>query len=156
MPALVHCIYSSVEAVPFTEAELARLIDESRERNLQHNVTGILLHVNDSFFQILEGSREVVEDLYGKILNDPRHTRITQIIFETIPRRYFSDSSMTLATMSPAELATMIDEDNLEHREEVLAGLDEGRAKRLLRAFTDGRWRNHVRTPQASAASVSL
>ena len=86
----------------------------------------------------------MIEALYAKILLDPRHTRITRIIFEPIPRRYFGDSRMTLATISPRELTEMIQEDDPEKREQMLSGLDEGRAKRLLRAFTDGRWRTHV------------
>ena len=150
MSALVHCIYTSVQTHPLTDAEIAQLIRESRTRNEHHGITGILLHVKDTFFQVLEGPSEVVEALYAKILVDSRHTRITRIIFEPIPRRYFGDSLMTLATISPAELTALIQEDNPEKREFLLAGLDEGRAKRLLRAFTDGRWRSHVGTAPAS------
>ncbi len=151
MSPLVHCVYTSVQTYPLSEAEITRLVEHSRVSNTRHGLTGILLHVKDTFFQILEGPQDVVEALYAKILLDDRHTRITQIIFEPIPRRYFGDTDMTLATLSPAELAAMIEEDNLERREQLLAGLDEGRAKRLLRAFTDGRWRKHV---QQSATAV--
>ncbi len=152
MSALVHCIYTSVQSHPLTDAELVRLIERSRASNLRNGVTGILLHVKDTFFQVLEGPQEVVEALYAKILLDERHTRVTKIIFETIPRRYFGDSDMTLATLTPSELAALIEEDNLEVREQLLAGLDEGRAKRLLRAFTEGRWRRHVQPLPASTA----
>ena len=37
--------------------------------------------------------------------------------------------------------AQALDEATPEKTEELLAGLDEGRAKRLLRAFGQGRWR---------------
>lgn len=151
MSSLVHCIYTSVQTHPMSEAEIARLIRDSRVSNERHGVTGILLHVKDTFFQVLEGNSDVVEALYAKILIDPRHTRITRIIFEPIARRYFGDSLMTLATLSPTELAAMIEEDNPEKREQLLTGLDEGRAKRLLRAFTDGRWRTHVGTAPSGA-----
>ncbi len=144
MSALVHCIYTSVQTHPLSEAEIARLVEHSRVSNTQSNITGILLHVKDTFFQILEGPQESVEGLYAKILMDKRHTHITRIIFETIPRRYFADTAMVLATLTPAELATLIEEDSPAHREQLLAGIDEGRAKRLLRAFTDGRWRSHM------------
>ena len=146
MSALVHCIYTSVQAYPLSDAQIAQLIRDSRVRNELHGITGILLHVKDTFFQVLEGPSEVVETLYAKILMDPRHTRITRIIFEPIPRRYFGDSLMTLATISPPELAALIVQDDPKTHEQLLAGLDEGRAKRLLRAFTDGRWRSHVGT----------
>ncbi len=148
MSALVHCIYTSVQSYPLSGPELDRLILHSRACNRRDGITGILLHVKDTFFQILEGPEDAVEALYAKILLDPRHTKVTRIIYEPIPRRFFGDISMTLATLSPAELATMLEEDSPERRAELLHGLDEGRAKRLLRAFTDGRWRQHATFPQ--------
>ena len=155
MSALMHCIYTSVQTYPLSDADLAQLIQESRVRNQQNGITGILLHVKDTFFQVLEGPQEIIDRLYASILTDPRHTRVTRIIYEPISRRFFNDSLMHLATLSPAELAAMIEEDNPERREQMLAGLDEGRAKRLLRAFTDGRWRTHVGpTPTGTAVRV--
>ena len=150
MSALVHCIYTSVQTHPLSAAELAKLVHDSRLRNEENGITGILLHAGDTFFQVLEGPAEMVEQLYAKILVDPRHKRITRIIYEPIARRYFEDSKMTLATLSPQELAEMLQEKDSKQREHLLEGLDEGRAKRLLRAFTDGRWRTHIGTaPQA-------
>ena len=150
MSALVHCIYTSVQTHPLSESQIAQLMDQSRMRNREHDITGILLHVKDTFFQVLEGPSEAIEALYGKILADPRHTRVTKIIFEPIARRYFGDSRMALATLSPAELSAMLQEANPERREQALMGLDEGRAKRLLRAFTDGRWRSHMSVPSGT------
>ncbi len=144
MSALVHCIYSSVQTRPLSEAELAQLVQDSRVNNRQHGITGILLHAKDTFFQVLEGPSDAVESLYAKILADPRHTRITRIIYEPIARRYFGDSLMNLAKLSPSELDALLGEDDPNRREQLLAGLDEGRAKRLLRAFTDGRWRANL------------
>lgn len=145
MSALVHCIYTSVQARPLSEGELNDLVQHSRESNARKDLTGILLHVKGTFFQVLEGPQDVIEELYAKILVDRRHTRITKIIYEPIPRRYFSDSRMNLTTLSPAELAAVLDDkERIEQREQLLTGLDEGRAKRLLRAFTDGRWRSQT------------
>ena len=147
MSALVHCIYTSVQAQTLTDADIAKLVKDSREKNADRGLTGILLHVGDTFFQVLEGSPEVVERLYHSILADPRHKHITRIIQEPIPRRFFSDSLMTLATLSPSELAIILNDGNADQRELLLSELDEGRAKRLLRAFGDGRWRARSPVP---------
>ena len=144
MSALVHCIYTSVQARSLSDADLARLVKESRQKNAKRGLTGLLLHVENTFFQVLEGPPEIIDVLYEAILRDPRHTRITQIIYEPIARRYFADSSMTLAMLSPAQLHEILHDDDPRVREDLLAGLDEGRAKRLLRAFTDGRWRAQI------------
>ena len=150
MSVLVHCIYSSVQTHPLSAAEIAKLVQDSCIRNKQRGITGILLHVEDTFFQVLEGDSATIDELYDKILIDPRHKRITKIISEPIAKRFFDDISMTLASLTPQEFTALIQDDNPEGRERLLDGLDEGRAKRLLRAFNDGRWRAHVGTAPAS------
>lgn len=141
MSDLVHCVYTSVQTRVLEPAEIDALVDRSRESNALHGITGVLLHVGTTFFQVLEGPQTAVDCLNAKIYSDPRHRQITQIIYERIPRRYFGDSTMSLATLSPRELAAALEENDAERMEELLAGLDEGRAKRLLRAFSQGRWR---------------
>ena len=133
-------------------AELEHLIQHSRISNAEHGITGILLHVRDTFFQILEGPQTEIDRLYAKICMDRRHTRITKIIYEPIPRRYFADSRMTLATISPEELRAILGENSPEVRASLLDGLDEGRSKRLLQAFTDGRWRHSTATAPSPMA----
>lgn len=145
---LFHCIYTSVQTHPMPEAEVAQLVRHSRESNARHNLTGVLLHVGATFFQVLEGQPEDIDELYRKIQIDTRHHNITRIIFEPIARRYFADSNMSLLTMAPDELASVLEAHEAAETELLLAQLDEGRAKKLLRAFSDGRWR----TPQTSPA----
>ena len=155
MSALVHCIYTSVQARPLSDADLAYLVKESRRKNTAQGLTGILLHVAGTFFQVLEGAPETIDALYTSILRDPRHTRVTRIIYEPISRRFFADSSMTLALLTPAQLRDLLHDDDPQVREGLLTGLDEGRAKRLLRAFTDGRWRAQIGlTPPATASGL--
>ncbi len=120
------------------------LVRHSRESNRRSGITGVLLHVGESFFQVLEGPPEAIDALYAKILLDPRHTRITRIIYEPIARRFFGDTSMSLTTLTPAELSATLDGNDQYRTESLLSDLDEGRAKRLLRAFSQGRWRAHL------------
>ena len=143
MSPLVHCIYTSCESHPMSAVEIDALIRRSRESNALHGITGVLIYVDGCFMQVLEGSPERIDELYAKILVDPRHTRITRIILEAIPRRFFGESTMSLSELSSAELADLIDEDR---REDLLVSLDEGRAKKLLRVFAGGRWRQGLGT----------
>lgn len=152
---LFHCIYTSVQAHPLVNSEISQLIHHSREKNIEHGLTGVLLHVNDTFFQVLEGSAEAIDSLYKKILQDPRHTNITRIIYETIPRRYFADSSMALTTLSREDLSRLLGSPSDADKDHLLAGLDEGRAKKLLRAFSDGRWRSSVAPGFSAEASLA-
>lgn len=145
---MFHCIYTSVEAYPLTEAEITRLVQDSRVKNASHDISGVLLHVQNTFFQVLEGPQEAIDQLWNSILRDRRHTHVTRIIYEPIARRYFGGQAMELTTLSPFELAELLEQGDSARREELLSDIDEGRAKRLIRAFSDGRWRSRSR-PQA-------
>ncbi len=157
---LFHCIYTSVQTSLLAGTDITQLVRHSREANAKRDITGVLLHVENTFFQVLEGSAEAIDKLYEQILVDPRHTSITRIIYESIPRRYFSDCSMSLTTLSRDELSRLLEtpgshdpsHDRSHVHELLLAGLDEGRAKRLLQAFSDGRWR--AKTSATSATST--
>ena len=144
MPDLVHCIYTSVATRPLDPEKMDALVRRSRDSNRASRITGVLLRVGETFFQVLEGPREEIDALYGRILEDPRHTRVTRIIYESIARRFFEDTSMSLATLSPEELSAALEEQSGERTETLLAGLDEGRAKRLIRAFSQGRWQGRL------------
>ena len=154
MPALVHCIYTSVQARPLSTAEIAALVEDSRARNRAAGITGLLIHVRNTFFQVLEGPPQIIDALYNKILLDHRHTHITRIIYEAIPRRYFEDTDMSLVTFTPWDLSSLLEENNPERTEQLLSGLDEGRAKRLLRAFSQGRWRSRISAQPERGESV--
>lgn len=45
----------------------------SRTNNAALGITGMLLHLDGAFFQVLEGSKEQVLQVYSRILSDCRH-----------------------------------------------------------------------------------
>src|SRR3569833_2082681 len=103
---LVHCIYCSASTeLAFDRAELQALLDECRRNNAKSDITGILLYLNWSFFQVLEGDRNVVEALYEKIIADKRHKRVTKIIVEPLAKRDFAAWTMGCPALSSGLLA---------------------------------------------------
>jgi len=143
MPSsLVHLIYTSAHVQPLSQAEVDALIEQSRESNRRNGITGILFYVGGCFMQVVEGEPRAIGELYAKLLRDPRHTRVTLIIQEAIQHRFFGDWTMAMAAVGSAELATILDAGDASQRDHLLGSLDEGRAKKLLRAFSEGRWRH--------------
>ena len=59
-------IYSSEKSENFDPDELHSMLDSFRIRNEKRNITGELLYSQGLFFQVLEGDREQLEDLYLK------------------------------------------------------------------------------------------
>jgi hypothetical protein len=143
---LVHCIYCSASTgADLAPAELQSLLDECRRKNAVAGITGILLYHNGSFFQVLEGDRNVVEALFEKITKDKRHYRTTKIILEPIAERTFGEWTMGCPALSSSQLARIPGLNDFFARGNSYVELGEGRAKTLLRAFTEeGRWRTSI------------
>lgn len=141
MEALIHCIYASTAAAEFKERDLPALLKHIRARNARLGVTGMLLYIESSFFQVLEGPPATVPKLYETIAADPRHTRVTRIISEPIARRAFGDWTMGFEALRLDEAAAEVGGNDFFGNGSCLSQLDPGRAQKLLYAFRDGRWR---------------
>lgn len=152
MKPLIHHIYtSSAQDRPDGEA-LKRILAQSRRNNAPLEITGMLLHTAGSYFQILEGAPEAVDQLFARISADPRHHRITTIIREPIPRRSFPDWTMGFAEISPPELARLIGTNDFFGNRRCLSALDHGRSRKLLAAFAQGRWHQPRVVPPGPAS----
>jgi hypothetical protein len=68
--------------------ELRAILDRARTVNTQLDISGILLHTEGSYFQVLEGDAEAIDSLYAKIarqaahkcrINRPRADRLSSV-----------------------------------------------------------------------------
>ncbi len=143
-PELVHCIYTSAATVEFTHDDIMALLEVSRANNAKLGVTGILLFIDGTFFQVLEGEKGIVEPLYDKIAQDPRHGNLSMIIFEEIEERTFTEWTMGYAGLTRRDLAGVEGLNDFFLGGKCYTDLDDGRAKLLLDAFRSGRWRSRI------------
>jgi Sensors of blue-light using FAD len=152
---LIHCIYASSGAREFREHDIPALLETTRENNARLAVTGMLLYVEGSFFQVLEGPADKVDPLYEKIRADRRHMRVTQIIREPLMQRRFPDWSMGFSSVALSELGALTGENDFFKDATCLAQVGGGRAKKLLNTFRDGRWRaEHTGTFRVTTPST--
>jgi len=138
---LLHCIYASRAKVTTREAEIQALLERARHNNLAHGITGMLLFVEGSFFQVLEGDAASVEKTYEIILRDIRHDRVTQIIREPIAQRSFGEWSMGFEAVARADVQRLVGANDFFGSAGCLERINPGRARKLLMAFGAGRWR---------------
>jgi hypothetical protein len=141
---LIHCVYASAATRNFETEELAELLQVARDTNAELGVTGMLLHAESSFFQVLEGQAAVVDALYAKIERDKRHDQVTLVIREPIPKRYFDAWTMGFYKVSREELAGMSGVNDFFGKDRTAVSVDAGRAKKLLAAFREGSWRKKL------------
>lgn len=134
---LFHLGYVSTQSRPMQAQDLLRLLETAREHNSRVGVTGLLLHREDSFVQVLEGEEEAVRGVYAKIQRDRRHERV-KILFEgPIESREFSDWRMGFVELDGVDLTQVPGfSDFLFDESEPRRFLEElTQAKRLLLLF---------------------
>jgi hypothetical protein len=91
---LFTLLYASRATRTFDDADLLDLLRHARAANERRGVTGMLLHAQGRFMQVLEGERDVVLDLLAAIRRDPRHEAIVVTQVEAIDERRFGDWTM--------------------------------------------------------------
>ncbi len=157
MSELMHLIYSSAATQQFDRDALVHLLDRARKTNSELNISGMLLYIDGSFLQVLEGAPDQVEALFDRISGDPRHSTVVRIISEPIAKRTFSDWSMGFAEVSADDLNEVDGLNDFFTGQACFSELGPGRTKKLLHAFKSGRWRSRIEgvLPKAPPSSAS-
>lgn len=73
---------------------LDAILSASRANNAMQDITGLLLHIDGGFLQILEGEDRAVGELYVRIAADPRHREPRILLDREITARAFTGCSM--------------------------------------------------------------
>ncbi|MEA5444419.1 BLUF domain-containing protein [Gammaproteobacteria bacterium AB-CW1] len=76
------------------EPNVARILMQSRRNNARDRIGGVLHFGDGYFFQCLEGERGLVNKVYQRIGEDPRHEDVRLLQMEQVDERKFLDWSM--------------------------------------------------------------
>jgi len=90
---IVQLVYAS-STKNISPEVIEEILSKARKNNEKNGVTGILYFNSNFFLQCLEGSREKVNLIYHKILNDPRHTHPMLLAYQTVDERSFANWNM--------------------------------------------------------------
>ncbi|MFO8147405.1 MAG: BLUF domain-containing protein [Gillisia sp.] len=72
--------YFSTAKSDLSTEHLANLLESTATRNNTLDISGILLCSEGNFFQLLEGEKEKVNDLFSIIKKDSRHNNLIKFI----------------------------------------------------------------------------
>lgn len=141
---LKQVVYASALSQLHQPEVLSDILRESTSHNPSRHITGMLLYINGSFLQVLEGEAEVVEALYKKIAEDPRHTQVVKILELPNVEREFAQWSMGHANLNAGELDQLAGTNDFFSRGHCLTELDRGIVRRVLEEFREGKWRRRI------------
>jgi adenylate cyclase len=82
--------YISRFAKPLTPEEIDEIARVSAENNAKKDLTGALMASGGLFFQVVEGPKEAVDELWDALMRDPRHKDILLLRVEEgeLPRLF--------------------------------------------------------------------
>ncbi|MEM0968016.1 MAG: BLUF domain-containing protein [Verrucomicrobiota bacterium] len=90
-------IYRSIADEAFLRpGSLQEMVNMASESNQLAGITGVLVLSGDHFLQCLEGPTKFVNELYGKIIQDPRHRQVELIHYAEVTGTSFYDWGMKI------------------------------------------------------------
>jgi len=96
-------LYISRVREPFTDEQLSTLSNRTIPRNQSNGVNSVLLYVSGQFIQALEGPRHKVDETFGRIARDPRHSTIEVLLWRPLEAYHFRGSSFGVLRAAYAE-----------------------------------------------------
>ncbi|WP_232224010.1 BLUF domain-containing protein [Gillisia sp. CAL575] len=77
-------VYVSTASNNLKDEEIQNILSSSNTWNNKNDITGLLLFSEGNFFQIIEGEKKTITELFETIQEDDRHHNIMQIFGKDI------------------------------------------------------------------------
>jgi len=134
---LFHLGYVSTETGDLGSSGMVELLTEARRINTSRDITGLLLHRDRSFYQVLEGEEGVVRQTFDSIEKDERHTAIDVLFEGEVDEREFPDWQMGFLNLDGVDIGTLQGYSDFLSREDNAKDFLENlsRGKRLALMF---------------------
>lgn len=91
---LTQLLYCSRAENEITDEDTQAILTVSRSNNALKNITGFLCNNEQYFIQLLEGNYRELNDTYNRIVADPRHKKLTLLLYQSTSKRLFPNWTM--------------------------------------------------------------
>lgn len=116
--------YVSTANQDLSSSEIVEILQQTESRNNKHGINGLLVFSDGTFFEVIEGEKMMIKELFETIREDGRHKNLIVIFEKDIPKKLFDDKDSTF--ISENMLYRKMDED---HFLEYIKDLDESTKK---------------------------
>ena len=125
--------YISKSDPSLTEADIQKIFQWTNAKNNKYGVKGILLHAFGNFFQVLEGDKKLLLDLYeNKIKEDSRHSDIYEVYNKKTTQPVFTEYSSQFNIIKSSNQLDNIKKYLDDHR---VSSTTSDKLARLLKPF---------------------
>ena len=91
---MFQLMYVSTASWKMDGGDLNAILDRSRINNRRLGVTGLLLHLDHGFLQILEGPEDAVLEIFARVERDHRHIGVHILVQRDVSERLFGEWNM--------------------------------------------------------------
>lgn len=97
-------VYTSARTKVCDENEIKNILNSCKKNNPGHSVTGVLVHSDKRFIQVIEGDKLEIETLYEKIKLDKRHAGLNIRVMEPTNERHFGGWHMAFLDVEKKDI----------------------------------------------------
>ncbi len=129
--------YVSTANADLEKPEVQNLLNYTSNFNNAHDIRGVLLYSEGNFFQILEGDKKFVLELFDQIQKDTRHQNIIQVLGKDLKQGAFDGFKAEIVSET-----SKYDYELVKEYMEQVEGLDhqtQQTVKRILEVFIETR-----------------
>lgn len=91
---IYQAAYLSAAKSDLSDADVHDILSASKRNNEPVGISGMLLLIDQVFFQVLEGEKAAVENTLARIAGDARHSGIIHVLVAERSERHFPDWTM--------------------------------------------------------------
>jgi hypothetical protein len=113
---LRHIVYISTATGPLDADAAQALLEDARDFNAQHEVTGLLVHAAGSFLQVMEGREDDVEAAYARAAASRRHRALLRTPAFAVQERAFPNWAMGFERAAPSAVVSTLLQPLVDHK----------------------------------------
>jgi hypothetical protein len=104
---MIQLTYTSLASANFGMSDIQEIMRKAEKFNGENEITGCLLLYNRRFIQILEGEKEIIENLYSKIKQDKKHSNVNLLGTNETSTRIFPKWVMAFKEINDSHLGQL-------------------------------------------------
>lgn len=130
-----HAIsYVSTAASELTNAQVKTLFEQTVTKNNSLGISGFLICSEMNFFQLIEGDKDIISNLFSIINDDPRHHNLISIVDKPVVSKPFDAKYYCSFLAENTQFSTYQIENYLRYTQ-VLDLKSQNAVKRILEAM---------------------
>lgn len=125
--------YVSTQIKELDPSEVVQILHETETRNDKFGVNGLLVYSEGNFFEVIEGEKQMIKELYRHILDDERHKDVILLFQKEVHKPLFSEKEAHFISEN-----TLYRKMEIEHFNECIQDLDQqtrGMVNQMLRVM---------------------